>query len=431
MELIITSDKVSESWSAAAWDPNGSLLSVYKHATTIANNTLQILNDCYLLGADSNKPLLHVWPLNSQRPISNIRLTTPGKVSALTATQDGSYIVAAINEKIYVWQLCNGRLLAIIERHYQTVTCLKFTRDSSLFCSAGEDGMILVWSLFSVINNNNKEERSHPTHSFLNHTLPVKDLYVGHCSPRARLCSVSLDHTANIYDLNDGKLLISLIFDLPLTSVCMNTIESELFVGTTSGLIYKYNLHEPPRGIEHHVQVTKNGDESDDSTIYRGHESTAIVSLSVTNDCRNLLSSSLDGKVHLWDIENREIIKTFSHKGPITSAFLTKRFNNFHVQTLKPCLQIHPLQRVLEESVKGNIIDVTRKGRDTSDLLNFNSYVDEVSVDESGIDENTSRKLENITEENKKLKKTNADLYKWAVEYVFKCKSSTNNVQNE
>ncbi|KAI4482797.1 hypothetical protein M0804_008650 [Polistes exclamans] len=427
MELIITSDNVAENWSAAAWDPNtGSLLSTYKHATPIANKTLQVLSDCYLLGADSAKPRLHVWPLNSQRPISNIRLTTPGKVSALTSTPDGSYIVAAINEKLYVWQLCNGRLLAIIARHYQTITCLKFTKDSSMFVSAGEDGLILVWSLFNVINN--EEQRSHPVYSFSNHTLPVKDLYVGHCAPRARLCSVSLDHTANIYDLNGGKLLGTFVFDLPLTSVCMNATESELFVGTTSGLIYKFYLHEPPRGIEHHVKIIIN-DEADDNTIYRGHEST-IVSLSVSNDCRNLLSACLNGKVHLWDVDNREIIKTFAHKGQITSALFSKRFNNYHIQDLKPSLQIHPLQRVSEDNAKENIIDITRKGRDTSDFLNFHSFIEEESS-RSDIENNTTRKLENLMEENKKLKKINADLYKCAVEYVLKCKSSTNNLQDQ
>ncbi|KAF7392659.1 hypothetical protein HZH66_008492 [Vespula vulgaris] len=419
MEVIITSDNVAENWSAAAWDPNtGSILSTYKHATPIRNHTLQVLNDCYLLGADSTKPRLHIWPLNSQRPLSNIRLTMPGKVSALTTTPDGSYIVAAISEKLYVWQFCNGRLLSIITRHYQTVTCLKFTKDSSMFVSAGEDGLIFVWSLFRVIN---EEQQATALYSFSNHTLAVKDLYVGHCAPRARLCSVSLDRTANIYDLNGGILLVTLVFDLPLTSVTMNTKESELFVGCTNGVIFKYNLHEPPRGIEHHVKSRTN-EEGDDSAAYRGHES-IVVSLSVSNNCHNLLSASMDKKVHLWDVPSRQILRTFGHKGQITSAFFTKRFNNFQIHDLKPSLKIQPLQRVLEDNSKESVIEIIRQGRDTSDILNFDSYVEKESI-RSEIDDHASRKLESAMEEIEKLKMINSALYKYSVERVLRKSTS-------
>ncbi|XP_046824943.1 WD repeat-containing protein 18 [Vespa crabro] len=425
MEVIITSDNVAENWSAAVWDPNtGSLLSTYKHATPIQNHTLQMLNDCYLLGADSTKPRLHIWPLNSQRPLSNIRLTTPGKVSALTSTPDGSYIVAGISEKLYVWQVCNGRLLSIITRHYQTVTCLTFTKDSSMFVSGGEDGLIFVWSLFRVIN---EKEQATALYSFSNHTLPVKDLYVGHCAPRARLCSVSLDRTANIYDLNDGKLLVILVFDLPLTSISMNTKESELFVGCTNGLIFKFDLHEPPRGIEHHVKSTGTNEEDDDSAVYRGHEST-IVSLSVSSNCRNLLSASIDRKVHLWDVISRQILRTFGHKGQITSAFFAKRFNNFQIHDLKPSLKIQPLQRVLDNNGKENVIEIIRQGRDTSDILDFDSYVEKESL-RTEINDHTSRKLETALEEIEKLKMINSTLYKYSVKCILL--KSMNNDQKD
>ncbi|KAK2582542.1 hypothetical protein KPH14_004835 [Odynerus spinipes] len=413
MEVIVTSDNVAENWSAATWDPNsGSLLSTYKHATALGSHTLQVLSDCYLLGADSTKPRLHIWPLNSQRPVPNLRLTTPGRVSALACTPNGSYIVAAIGEKLYVWQFCNGRLLATITRHYQTVTCLAFSKDGSIFVSGGEDGLVFVWSLFRAIN----EEQTTPIYSFSDHTLPVKDLCLGHCGPRSRLCSVSLDRTANIYDLNGGTLLVTLVFDLPLTSVCINARETELFVGCTNGWIFKFDLREPPRGTEHHVSSkTENGE---GSAAYRGHES-AIASLSVSTDCRNLLSASLDGKVHLWDVASRQILKTFGHKGQITSAFFAKRFENFRLHDLKPSLKIHPLQRVLDDNTKENIVEVVRRGRDTSNILDFESYVEKNSA-RSEIDDQASRKLENAMEEIEKLKKINAAIYKYSVECILR-----------
>lgn len=44
-------------------------------------------------------------------------------------------------------QVCTGKLLSVLSRHYQDVTCLKFTDDSSHFVSGGKDNLALVWSL--------------------------------------------------------------------------------------------------------------------------------------------------------------------------------------------------------------------------------------------------------------------------------------------
>lgn len=413
MEVIVTSDSVAENWSAATWDPNsGSLLTTYKHATALGHHTLRILSDSYLVGADSTKSRLHIWPLNSQRPVPNLRLTTPGRVSALACTPNGSYVVAAIGEKFYVWQFCNGRLLATITRHYQTITCLEFTKDGSILVSGGEDGLVFVWSLFRVIT----EEQAAPIHSFSDHTLPVKDLCVGHCGPLSRLCSVSLDRTANIYDINGGTLLVTLVFDLPLTSVCINGRETELFVGCTNGSIFKFDLREPPRGTEHHTSTATKND--DGSAVYRGHES-AITSLSVSTDCRNLLSSSLDGKVHLWDVVSRQILRTFGHKGKITSAFFSRKYENFRRHDLKPSLKIQPLQRVLLEDTKESVLEILRPGRDIKDMLDFESFVERDSS-KTDIDDGASRKLETAMEEIKNLKRINAELYKYAVECVLR-----------
>lgn len=44
-------------------------------------------------------------------------------------------------------QVSTGNLLVILSRHYQDVSCLQFTGDSSHFLSGGKDCLVLVWSL--------------------------------------------------------------------------------------------------------------------------------------------------------------------------------------------------------------------------------------------------------------------------------------------
>jgi WD40 repeat protein len=49
-----------------------------------------------------------------------------------------------------LWQLSTGKLVASLRRHYQNVSDVKFTGDSSRFISAG--GLVLLWSLDTVLH---------------------------------------------------------------------------------------------------------------------------------------------------------------------------------------------------------------------------------------------------------------------------------------
>ncbi|KYN34514.1 WD repeat-containing protein 18 [Trachymyrmex septentrionalis] len=409
-EVILTSDATGESWSAAVWDPrNGSLLSVYKNATALGHRSLQLLSDSYVLGADATRPRIHIWPLNSPSPLSNIRLNTPGKVNALTCTPNGSYLIASVGEKLFIWQTCNGRLLVNLTRHYQTVSCLATTKDGSLFASAGEDGLVFVWSLYSALN----DARCSPVHAFSNHSLPVRDLHFGHGDARARLYTISLDRTANIYELGSGALLVSLVFDAPLTAATVNGRESELFVGCTTGEIFQCNLHEPPRGVEHHVTVSS----CEESAVFQAHKSN-VTALSVSVDCRTLLSGSTDGAVHVWDIASRQVLRTLKHKGPVTAAFFAKGFDNFRASVLKPRLQVQNLQRTSDDGGRESVVEIVSRGRNSAEILNFESYI-EGSSDSRGSDQ-MSKKLDDLQKEISKLKKINAAIYQYGVTHILK-----------
>ena len=86
-----------------------------------------------------------------------LRLFTPGPVSSLATSPSGSYLAAAVQESITIWQLgtgvgwdsewtksslSSGALLAVLSRHYQPVTVLSFTKDGSHLISGGEDGQV-------------------------------------------------------------------------------------------------------------------------------------------------------------------------------------------------------------------------------------------------------------------------------------------------
>lgn len=416
-EVILTSDTSGESWSAAVWDPrNGSMLSVFKNASALGPRTLRLLSDSYVLGADATKPRLHIWPLNGPLPSPGIHLRTPGKVNALACTPNGSYIIASVDERLFVWQTCNGRMLANLARHYQPVSCLAVTKDGSLFASAGEDGLVFVWSLYGALND--KQDCQPPVHTFSDHNMPIRDMLFGFGDARARLYTASLDRRANVYELGSGALLLSLIFDAPLTAIVVNSRESELFVGCTTGDVFQCNLHEPPRVVEQHVAKVE------ETAVFRAHRSHVTV-LSISVDCRTLLSGSTDGAVHVWDIVSRQVLRTIEHKGPVTAAFFAKGFDNFRASALEPRLAVRDLQRTSEVDGEDtcDVIEVVSRGRNPlSEILDFRSYVRD-TVDSTEREE-LMKQLTNLKDEIKKLNKINANLFKYSVTHVLQ---ETNN----
>ena len=410
-EVVVTSDSSGDNYSAATWDPcTGSLLSTYKHANALGHHSLQLLNDSYLIASNATKPGLHLWPLNSQTPVPNLRLTTPGRVTALACTPNGLYIAAAISEKIYIWQSCNGQLISSFGRHYQAISCLIFNKDGSCLASGAEDGLIFAWSLSQIAN----EKETKPLSSFSHHSLPVKDLYFGKIGGFGRLCSVSLDRSARMYDVHTGLLLLTLVFDVPLMSVCMDIMENNLFVGSSTGVVIKCSLREPPRGIEHHISLNGN----DKIVTFKGHEN-SVTALSVSVDCITLLSGSTDGMVHLWDISSCQIILTLKHKAPIVSAFFATAYENFTTNTLKPSLQVKPFQRVSDPGNKDILLEVSRKDEDDSWILEFDSPMENSFTFNSSNSSDSKDKLEEALNEIQRLKKINSELYQYSVKNIL------------
>lgn len=76
-EYLLGSTQISQQYSACLWDHNTlNIKKHYKNGGTVAPKCLECLGEDYILSAEIGKPLLHVWPLNSQDVAKNIRLIT-------------------------------------------------------------------------------------------------------------------------------------------------------------------------------------------------------------------------------------------------------------------------------------------------------------------------------------------------------------------
>lgn len=73
-ELLLTASQSSIQSSISLWDYNTkNTLKSYKNGGTVPENCLSVIDRDYILAAEANKPLLHVWPLNSQEVDKTIR----------------------------------------------------------------------------------------------------------------------------------------------------------------------------------------------------------------------------------------------------------------------------------------------------------------------------------------------------------------------
>lgn len=372
--------------------------------------------------ANNVKPLLYIWPINSSDTIQNVKFVLPAKINSLAVSNDGDFIVAGIKENIYVWQLCTGKMLAMLSKHYQQVNCIKFTDDGSHFVSGGEDGQVMIWSLSAAVGDRYRVSNVEPLHSFSDHALPVTDLWIGCGGLAAILVTASKDRTCKLYDMASGTMLMSLVFQEIVTAITLDRIECSLFVGTSLGNIYHHRLQPPPRTREYHIT-----EEDKVNNKFSGHTK-AVTCLAVSLDEQTLMSGSEDTNVITWNIPSRSLLKTIPHKGAITNAIFITTPQAMFDREVKLQLIAKNFQRMISSA--DNDENETIEIMHTHDLCSFkndtNNY--QLSSYNSGTN-GESQKLHAVNEnksdvndlrlENERLKRINKELFEFSAKNIM------------
>ncbi|XP_026468488.1 WD repeat-containing protein 18-like [Ctenocephalides felis] len=400
LEVVFVSDDSGQN-NTSVYDPNTcTMVMSYKGGNLASPRTVSLINHNYLIAADRVKPLLNVWPINSQETVQGLRMICPGRVGALDVTPKGIYLAAGIEDKLHIWHASTGRLASVISRHYQPISCVKFTDDGSFLITAGQDGVILVWNFAYLIQVVGANERTQePLYSFSDHTLPVTDIFVGRGGLNTQLISVSKDRTCRIYDLTRGVLLNSVIFKNALTSVTMDFLEQSVFVGDAEGKIYQFFLCSAPNVVE--------GESTD--MCFTGHEST-VSCLSTSADGQTLMSGGQDSKVIFWHIPSRKMIRKIMLKGAVSNAFFAPAPSNMFSNEFKP-QPIGSLAKTLNLSEESPfIIEVLNTNRS---MFNSNELLLNSGNTESGVSNYQEK------QEMERLEYVNKDLFQEAMKAIL------------
>uniref|UniRef100_A0A3Q4GWI6 WD repeat-containing protein 18 n=1 Tax=Neolamprologus brichardi TaxID=32507 RepID=A0A3Q4GWI6_NEOBR len=395
LEVLLSSDSGSQLWNCTVFDPHsGSSLLSYRGGNSGARS-LTVLGGEYLLSAQLGKNFINVWELQRKVGQHLAQLSPPRSVCLLCFLTD---------------QVCTGKLQSVLSRHYQDVTCLKFTDDSSHFVSGGKDNLALVWSLSSVVQLD-VSHAPEPRHIMSRHSLPITDLHCGLMGAQARVATASLDQTVKVWELSSGELLLSILFDVEIMSVTFDPAEYFVFCGGSDGNIFQVSLCSQVRNMNDHKLKTDVGKTTrvmKSSCLHRN----MVTCLSVSMDGTLLLSGSHDETVRLWDIQSKQSIRCLTHKGPVTNAIITPAPANMFLPDSRPAVPLPRFSRHLHASESD--------GGEPGEVCVRLRLHTQVSASVFGDGENTKVRIAELEEEVQTLKKMNKDLYDFSSQMLTK-----------
>ncbi|KAK1357928.1 Protein ROOT INITIATION DEFECTIVE like [Heracleum sosnowskyi] len=292
----------------------------FLHIPTCASPRFGVtcLKNQYLVASQIHRPgcvaggVIFTWSLNkTQAPL---RSYTGEVLGPLCGTKDGIYIAGgAPSGNIYIWEVTTGKLLKTWHGHNISLTCLVFSDDGSLLISGSEDGMVVVWSMISLLDSMDNESCSSVLSCLTAHTSSVTGLLTSSCGLNSVFVSSSLDGTCKAWDIFSGTLLQTRTYTIPITASVLDPEERYLISGSADGRIFvntfEVGLLEDP----YH-----NSD--DQQIVLKGHRE-SITAMSFCG--MGLISASEDCTACLWDVVNWVIIRTFEHqKGAISNLLV-------------------------------------------------------------------------------------------------------------
>ena len=311
-----------------------------------SNKTLCCLLNDYLISALPKKSVLNVFELNRHGQQCQ-KIVTPGVVKALCVSLDGHFIAAGIKERVLLWNAVSGQLIAALAKHYQEVTQVHFTSDSSFLISSGQDGLIAIWDLARVVDAWSSDT-TNPKHCLSCHSLPVTNLWCSFVGGgRSRLFSSSLDRTVKIHDVAQGSTLLTLVFSIGITAFCVDSAETMLVAGGYDGMLFKVDMLATAKTVSESNRASINVEpqhDRKDCMTFKGH-SQAITCMTFNSDCTIFVSGSIDKTIKIWDVFSFETIRTISCKAAVSNLYLTFTPPGIHSTDYKPRYSFPKLAR--------------------------------------------------------------------------------------
>lgn len=227
--------------------------------------------------------------------------------------------------KVYVWEYELGSLLAVIDAHYQGVSQIAFSLDSSYMVTAGLDSRTSVWRIADCVLFFQEDRRIKPFYSIADHSLAVTGICMVGALVDVRLYTALRDGTLCVYNIPERTHLSTIILPRPAECIAVDLANRQVYAGLDDGSIRIIPLYrarnsvlesvigarnvvtvsQDPELAETFVHHQQSGAESSETTP-------SVTALTLSFDGTVLVSGDSLGRVMAADVASRQVTRTFT-----------------------------------------------------------------------------------------------------------------------
>lgn len=229
----------------------------------------------------------------------SITLDTPELINAVKISPDGKRIASGTSAGVIrVYNLSDGLELLSLTGHAKGINDIAFSPiDNNAIASCSDDLTIRLWSL--------RQQRC--IRILKKHTYHVTKVCFN--SKGNLLITGAADETLVVWDLTSGRSLKTLAAHSdPVSSVCLTPDDTIIVSSSYDGLMRLFDLESGQclKTLVYNSSTHGTATASTSDVV-----NFPISQVRTTPNGKYILSSSLDGKIRLWDYMNNKVVKTY------------------------------------------------------------------------------------------------------------------------
>jgi WD40 repeat protein len=278
-------------------------------------------NNKYLISASEDRQI-KIWDLSTKNLVATLTGAT-SSISKVKITSDDEYIIAGSNDKtIHIWNLTTGLPITVLTGHSDLITDIELTLDNKYVISSSKDGGIKLWNLdyakSSIIETRQRFNIS---------ALAISsdgDLGI----------SAEITGLIKIWDINNQQEIGTINAHKSIINALALTSNNKYLISAGDDFQIKvWDLHS----LECIALLNDHQDR--------------ISSLLVTLDDKYLISGSDDKTIKIWNLDKKELDTTLPDRAGIYALILKEDNKHFASANFRGKLRLWDLttKRVIKE----------------------------------------------------------------------------------